>query len=101
MTTVEIAKLQNCERPLNEEERGAISVGWKWATLESASIVKKAPTQEEGEEKVAMTVTTSPTPAPPKAPSKFAAGQICQSRLGGKDTKGKAPKGDHKGKDCK
>ena len=97
LTTLEIAKLLNCDRPADEEERGEMSGERQWGALESMGLLKKDPAKEDGEEKATTTVTTSPKPPPPKEPATFAVGPISQSRLGGQDAKGKA----HKGKDCK
>ena len=110
LTTVDIAKLQNCDRPLNEEERGEMSIERQWGALESMSLLQKAPNQEEKEENAALTVAESPKPPPPKAPLTYAADPGSQNCLGGEyskgkdskcDSKGKDPKGDSKGKDYK
>ena len=43
MTTVEIERLLNCDRPLDEEEWGEMSVARQRGALESTSLLKKAP----------------------------------------------------------
>ena len=67
LATVAMEKLQNCDRPLYGAERGEMSIGRQWGTVESMILLKKGPTKEEKEDKVTSTTTTSPKPAP-KAP---------------------------------
>ena len=49
LAKVGIAWLQNCDRPLDEEELGEMSIEIQWGTLESTNLLKKGPTK--GEEK--------------------------------------------------
>ena len=75
----------------------------QWGTLEVMGLMKKEPTTEVGDGRIMMTVTASPKPPPPKAPT-YARGPSggSQNLLDGKenegDPKGKDSKGDYKGK---
>ena len=45
LTTVEMEKLQNCDRPLNGEDWGEMSSGRQRVTLELMRLLKKEPTK--------------------------------------------------------
>ena len=93
----------NCDIPLGKEERGEMSADRQRGTLEAMGLMKKEePTKEVGDGRAA-TVTESPKPQRPIAPT-YARDPIIgsQNLLGGNgskgDSKGKRPKSDSKGK---
>ena len=98
LTTSEIEKLQNCDRPLNKDEWAEMSIGRHWGTLEMVGILKKEPTEEEKDVEIAAIPITSPK-KPPKAPfgmKAFATEPSSSSRncLGGQDAKGRDREGE-------
>ena len=65
-----------------------MSVERHWGTLAMMDLLKKEPATKEGDERIAMAVTTSPRPQPEAPPTTFARDQIISSQglLGGKDS---------------
>ena len=83
---------------MGKDERDEIPAERQWATLEVMGLTNKDPTKEVGDGVIAMTVTASPNPPPPKAPT-YVRDPISSShnRLGAKSAKGSSKRKDSKG----